>query len=77
MWSKGVVRVNGRNFFYCVKHFEEPSGEYGINGGGKISKMEIREDNEAVMLRYDRGWDIEPKDADTLAVYKLLLKNYN
>lgn len=76
MWTKGAIRINGKNIFYCVKHFEEPSEDYGINGG-RISKMELREDNEAVMARYDRGWDIEPRDADTVAVYKLLLKNYN
>lgn len=76
MWIEGTLRIEGRNFMYCVKHYPEPSEDYGIDGG-RISKLEIRIDGEACTCRYDRGWDIRPADADTRIAYEFLLKKYN
>ena len=60
MWEKGTLLIDGTNVKYCVKHYGEPSEEYGIEGGC-ISKMELRIDGK-VTLNYDRGWDMEPED---------------
>ena len=43
MWKQGAIGVkdsNGRmvSVSYWVKHYEEPSEEYGISGG-RISKL--------------------------------------
>jgi hypothetical protein len=80
MWSQGSIAVpNDDGTFtvckYSVKHFDEPSAEYGIDGG-RISKMQIRVNGETT-LNYDRGWDIEPEDEATQLAYAILLKTYN
>ena len=83
MWSEGVIGIpdakDKKKYTKChywVKHYEEPSEEYGINGG-KISKLMIKINDETV-CNYDRGWDIEP-DAGlpTQMAYCILLENYN
>jgi len=74
-WLQGEVTTgNGTVYTFCAKVFEEGS-DYGINNG-KISKLEIRRENKTV-VNYDRGWDVRPKDAETKAVYKRILKEYN
>ena len=45
-------------YSFSAKLYDEPS-KFGIEGG-KISKLDIHKDGELVM-RYDRGWDKEPK----------------
>lgn len=62
---------------YWVKAFDEPSEEYGINGG-KISKLTIKI-NGKYTANYDRGWDIEPAEDDeaTQIAYCILLMDYN
>lgn len=70
MWTNGTI--NG--YTYCVKHFEEGS-EYGI-GGGRVSKLDIRKDGK-ILVNYDRGWDVRPKDAKVKAVYEQILEMYN
>lgn len=76
MWSEGTMRVNGKNLKYWVKHFEEPSEDYGLEQG-RISKCEIRLDGEAVTYRYDRGLDIPAQDKETEMVLAVLKKKYN
>ena len=75
MWSKGAIEVNGKSIFYCVKHFEEPSEDYGIEGG-RISKMQLKTGGR-MTLNYDRGWDIEPEDEASQLAYAILLHRYN
>lgn len=70
MWSNG--KIDG--YEYSVKHFENGS-EFGIDEG-RISKIEIRKDGK-ILVNYDRGWDIEPKDAAVKAVLFKLLERYN
>lgn len=76
MWEEGTLRINEKNLKYWVKHYDQPSTDYGIDGG-RISKMEIRLDGEAVLLNYDRGWDMEPETEETQLAYAYLLKRYN
>lgn len=48
-------------YSFEAKLYDEPS-HYGI-GEGKISKLDLRKDG-ALVARYDRGWDLEPKTAE-------------
>lgn len=59
-----------------IMRFDEPSAQYGIDGG-KISKLWIRniKTNE-VVANYDRKWDIEPK-GDVKKFYDEVIKEYN
>ncbi len=46
MWKEGIIGIPTKDggykkVKYWVKHFDEPSEEYGINGG-KISKLSLR-----------------------------------
>ena len=75
MWEQGSLLIENTVVKYCVKHYEEPSEEYGIDGG-RISKMELRINNN-ITLNYDRGWDIEPEDEASQLAYAVLMKKYN
>lgn len=70
MWTNG--KMDG--YEYSVKHFEEGS-IFGIDGG-RISKLHIRKDFRTV-VSYDRGWDVEPEEAEEWAVYRKLVELYN
>ena len=82
MWSEGVIGIpdakDKKKYTKChywVKHYEEPSEEYGINGG-KISKLMIKINDETV-CNYDRGWDIRPTCKEAELALCILLENYN
>ena len=82
MWSEGTIRIpdakdKGKNTVchYWVKHYEEPSGDYGIDGG-RISKLMLKRNGE-IAYNYDRGPDIEPVDEETAFAFSILLKEYN
>jgi hypothetical protein len=70
MWVEG--KING--FDYFVKHYKEGS-MFGIKEG-KISKLLIRKELKT-LVNYDRGWDVEPKETEVMAVYEKLLEMYN
>lgn len=53
MWEKESLLIEGTVVKYWVKHYPEPSKDYGIDGG-RISKMELRVDDK-VTLHYGRG----------------------
>lgn len=79
-WNEGTIGIPVKDggmkvAHYWVKAFEEPSGDYGINGG-KISKLSIKIDG-VWKANYDRGWDIEPADEETNIAYSILLNEYN
>jgi hypothetical protein len=75
MWEKESLLIEGTVVKYWVKHYPEPSKDYGIDGG-RISKMELRVDDK-VTLHYGRGWDMEPEDGASQLAYSFLLKKYN
>ena len=82
MWSEGVIRIPDAKdperctaCYYWVKHYDEPSEVYGVNGG-RISKLMIKV-NGTVTANYDRGWDVEPQDEPTRIAYSILLDKYN
>ena len=70
MWTQGTIGVkdsNGRmvSVSYWIKHYEEPSEEYGISGG-RISKLMLKQDGR-VVYNYDRGEDIKPQTPEAEA----------
>ena len=84
MWSEGVIGIPDAKdkekytkCHYWVKHYDEPSETYGINGG-RISKLMIKIDGQTV-VSYDRGWDIEPDENDqtVMIAYSICLQDYN
>jgi hypothetical protein len=58
--SEWVLGSTG-DYEFEAKHYDEPS-EYGINFG-RTSKLGVTKDNELI-IRYDRGWDIEPETVE-------------
>ena len=82
MWSEGTIGIPDAKdkgkytvCHYWVKHYEEPSEEYGI-GGGKISKLMIKI-NGTVTANYDRGWDIKPTCKEAEMALCILLNEHN
>lgn len=80
MWSEGTIGIPAADskytvVHYWVKHYEEPSEEYGINGG-KISKLMLKADGK-IICNYDRGWDIEPTCKEAELALCILLNNHN
>lgn len=80
MWSEGTIGIpkgNGgyKSVKYWVKSFEEPSEDYGINGG-MISKLSLKMDGECI-ANYDRGWDIEPTCEEAELALCILLNDFN
>ena len=68
---------NGRmaSITYWVKHYEEPSEEYGISGG-RISKLMLKQDGR-VVCNYDRGEDINPQTPEAEKALAILIHEYN
>ena len=80
MWSEGTIGVKSDDgkytaVHYWCKHFDEPSEEYGIDGG-RISKLMLKRNGE-IVCNYDRGWDVQPVDEDTQFAYEILLHTEN
>lgn len=75
MWSEGSIKVKDSIIHYWVKHFEEPSEDWGIDGG-RISKLSLKQDGEWV-ANYDRGWDLEPTTEAAQIAAAILMKEYN
>ena len=71
MWTEGSIKRESSIFHYWVKAYDEPSEEYGINGG-KISKLMLKSKGK-VVCNYDRGWDIKPADESTEKALQILL----
>ncbi len=80
MYSNGTmeIKVKGGNTVkveYFVKHYEEPSEEFGLDGG-RISKLSLRIREEWV-TNYDREWDIKPNCEAAEKALSILVKKYN
>ena len=74
MWKEGNLKVQDSIYHYWMKVYQEGS-QFGIDGG-KVSKLMLKRDG-MVVCNYDRGWDIEPIDANAQAALKALMKKYN
>ncbi len=80
MWKEGTIGIpqaDGTNHIihFWVKHFDEPSEDYGINGG-RISKLSLKLNGEWIAI-YDRGWDVEPAGKEAEIALSILLNAYN
>lgn len=80
MWKQGAIVVKyeyGRmvSVSYWIKHYEEPSEEYGISGG-RISKLMLKQDGR-VVYNYDRGEDVEPQTPEAEKALAILIHEYN
>jgi hypothetical protein len=80
MWKEGTIRIpqlDGKNHIihFWIKYFEEPSEEYGLDGG-RISKLSLKLNGEWI-ANYDRCWDIDPTCKDAEICLSILLNSYN
>ena len=67
--------VNGREFKIQMVRFDEPS-RFGIRDG-RISKLWAKEEGDAEVINYDRGWDIRPNTAEGKALLTAIIKQFN
>lgn len=75
MWHEGTIRAKTESVKFWVKAYDEPSEEYGIDGGC-ISKLSLKINSEWT-ANYDRGWDIESEDEASQLAFAILIKEYN
>jgi hypothetical protein len=80
MWKEGNIGISTKDgeykkVKYWVKRFDEPSEDYGINGG-KISKLSLKMDGKWI-TNYDRGWDIKPTCKEAEMALCILLNEHN
>ena len=64
MWKEGIIGIPTKNgeykkVKYWVKHFDEPSEDYGINGG-KISKLSLKMDASGLPTTTEAGTSNQP-----------------
>ena len=74
MWTQGTITIEGTEYTYWIKHFEEGS-IYGIDEG-KVSKITLKAGGR-IVVNYDRGWDVKPADKKAKKALDTLLKKYN
>jgi hypothetical protein len=74
MWREGKIEVENKTIQYWIKSFDLGS-PYGIDEG-RISKLMLKRDGQ-IIANFDRGWDIEPIDANAQAALEALMKKYN
>lgn len=74
MWREGKIEVGNRTIQYWIKSFDLGS-HYGIDEG-RISKLMLKRDGQ-IIANFDRGWDIEPIDANAQAALEIFMKEYN
>lgn len=72
LWIKGTCRYLNKEYIVNAKVFLEGS-EYGINEG-PVSKLWIQsQEDKEVIVNYDRGWDVEPKDSTMQQMMDLVI----
>lgn len=74
MWEKGKIEIDGTEYNYSAKVYDEPS-QFGINEG-RISKLTVKQGKKDI-INYDRGWDIEPTDMITHLILDIILKKFS
>lgn len=75
MWTTTTIRVNETKYTAYIKHFDDPS-EFGI-GGGRISKLQLKDEDGRTVVNYDRGWDIRPETIQQEAAVETILRGWN
>jgi hypothetical protein len=63
MWKTNKITIETETeketYTYWAKVYDEGS-IYGIDEG-RISKLEVRDSADRIVINYDRGWDLEPQ----------------
>ena len=75
VWTMATAEVSGKKYRIQMVRFDEPS-IYGIRKG-RISKLWVRGADGAVVINYDRGWDIRPSTDEGKAILAAITKQYN
>ena len=75
MWAEGSIKVQNSIFHYWVKHYEEPSEDYGIDGG-RISKLMLKRDGK-ITYSYDRAGHRPNRPKQLKTTLAILMKEYN
>ncbi|MCI9598864.1 hypothetical protein [Hungatella sp.] len=80
MWSEGTIGVKNEDGKYTAvrywcKHFDEPSEEYGIDGG-RICSLVLKQYGE-IVYDYGRGWDIPPQTKEAEQALAILMYEHN
>ncbi|MCH3961044.1 MAG: hypothetical protein LKE48_02780 [Solobacterium sp.] len=70
-WKIGKTSINGNEYTYQAKVFEEPS-DFGIDCG-RVSILTIRDSEGTEIISYYRGWDRMPKSAAAKKVYQHIM----
>jgi len=70
-WCKGSID----GFTFEAQRFDIGS-KYGIEGG-RISRLVLRDKFGAVVLDYDRGWEVKPQSDKVSNAYLELLRVLN
>ena len=79
MWRKHTIKhpETGTSYTYHAKVYDEPSAEYGLNGG-RISKLTIyNDDTGEIEYNYDRGLDIDCETKETRDILNLAIGQYH
>ena len=81
LWREGTIGIPDETqegkykvCHYWLKRYEEPSEEYGIDGG-RISKLQIRMDDRTI-CNYDRGCDVKPTCREAELALAILLQEH-
>ena len=75
MWDTITIDVSGEKYTAYIKHYENGS-EFGI-GGGRISKLQLKDKDGRTVVNYDRGWDIRPETIQQEAAVETILRGWN
>lgn len=80
MWVEGTIGVKNADSEYTAVHYwcshsDEPSEEYGIDGG-RISRLMLKQDGE-VVYDYGRGLDIVVQTKEAEQALAILMHEYN
>lgn len=76
MWKQGRMTINGVEFKWQVKCYDNPSAEYGMEGAQRISKLWVLQIGGKEVANYDRGWDVKPESAEAIQVVDQLKAIY-
>ena len=75
MWETVKIDVSGKKYTAYIKQYDEGS-QYGIDGG-RISKLQLKDENGRTVVNYDRGWDIRPETIQEEAAVETILRGWN
>lgn len=67
-WITGKID----DFCFQAKVYDIGS-KFGI-GGGRISKLDVRDQQKRIVIAYERGWDVKPESTEHKDILQTLLE---